>query len=228
MTESRSDDAGPDLAAPARRALVVDYGGVLTTPLDEAMRAWCDGDGVDHEHFRALMATWLREAGTGTNPAYRLERGELTATEFERLLATELRTADGRPLAAEGMLTRMFVGFRAVPAMIDVVRRVRAAGYPTALLSNSWGLDYDRTDWAELFDVTVISGEVGLRKPEPEIYHLTAERLGVPPGECVFVDDLGPNVRAAEQVGMTGIRHVDPARTVAEIEAHFRLDLAVA
>jgi len=224
MTESRSDDTG----AGRRRALVVDYGGVLTTPLDEAMRAWCDGDGVDNEHFRELMATWLREAGAGTNPAYRLERGELTAAEFERLLATELRSVDGRPLTADGMLTRMFVGFRAVPAMLDVVRRVRAAGYPTALLSNSWGLDYDRTEWAELFDVTVISGEVGLRKPEPEIYHLTAERLGVGTGDCVFVDDLGPNVRAAEQVGMTGIRHVDPDRTIAAIETHFRLDLAVA
>lgn len=192
------------------------------------MRAWCDGDGIDSEHFQTLMATWLRETTGSANPAYRLERGELTAAEFEHLLAAELRSVDGRALTAEGLLTRMFVGFRAVPAMVDVVRRVRAAGHKTALLSNSWGLDYDRTDWAELFDVTVISGEVGLRKPEPEIYHLTASLLGVAPADCVFVDDLGPNVRAAEQVGMTGIRHVDPATTVAELETHFRLDLAVA
>jgi len=223
MTESRSDRTP---SSPS--ALIVDYGGVLTTPLDEAMRAWCDGDGIDHDHFRAVMATWLREAGTGTNPAYRLERGELTAAEFERLLASELKSADGRPLTADGMLTRMFVGFRAVPAMADAVRRVRAAGYRTALLSNSWGLDYDRTDWTDLFDVTVISGEVGLRKPEPEIYHLTASRLGVEPGKCVFVDDLGPNVKAAAQLGMIGIRHVDAAQTIAELETHFRLDLAVA
>ena len=223
MTESRS--AG---TPPSPRALVVDYGGVLTSPLDEAMRAWCEGDGIDHEHFRALMATWLREAGAGTNPAFRLERGELTAAEFERLLAAELRSADGRPLTAEGMLTRMFGGFRAVPAMTDVVRRVRAAGYRTALLSNSWGLDYDRADWTELFDVTVISGEVGLRKPEPEIYHLTASRLGVATTECVFVDDLGPNVKAAERLGMVGVRHVSAEHTIAALETHFRLDLAVA
>jgi epoxide hydrolase-like predicted phosphatase len=226
MTEPRSDRV--DDAADGPRALVVDYGGVLTTPLDEAMRAWCDGDGVDHEHFRALMATWLRETGTSANPAYRLERGELTAAEFERLLAGELKAAGGRPLTADGMLRRMFAGFRAVPAMTDVVRRVRAAGHRTALLSNSWGLDYDRTDWDALFDVTVISGEVGLRKPEPEIYLLTAERLGLPPSACVFVDDLGPNVRAAEQVGMVGIRHVGAEQTIKELETHLGLDLAAA
>jgi epoxide hydrolase-like predicted phosphatase len=223
MTESRSEHG-----AASPRALVVDYGGVLTGPLDEAMRAWCEGDGIDNDHFRTLMATWLRDTDPGANPAYRLERGEITGPEFERLLAGELRSNDGRPLTADGMLRRMFDGFQAAPAMVDVVRRVRAAGHPTALLSNSWGLDYDRTDWDRLFDVTVISGEVGLRKPEPEIYLLTAERLGVAPADCVFVDDLGPNVRAAEQVGMTGIRHVDAAQTVAELAAHFRLDMAAA
>jgi putative hydrolase of the HAD superfamily len=223
VTESRSEPADP-----GPRALVVDYGGVLTSPLDEAMRAWCEDDGVDHDHFRALMATWLREAAASPNPAYRLERGELSAAEFEHLLAGELRTADGRPLTAEGMLGRMFAGFQAEVAMVEVVRRVRAAGHRTALLSNSWGLDYDRTDWESLFDVTVISGEVGLRKPEPEIYLLTADRLGVPPEHCVFVDDLGPNVRAAEQVGMTGIRHVSAEQTIAALETHLRLDLAAA
>lgn len=222
MTEPRSDKAHE-----GRRALVVDYGGVLTTPLDEAMRVWCDGDGIDHDHFVELMATWLRATAAG-NPAHRLERGELTGAEFERLLAAELRTADGRPLSADGMLARMFAGFRTAPAMVDVVRRVRAAGHPTALLSNSWGLDYDRADWDALFDITVISGEVGLRKPEPEIYLLTAERLGVPPSACVFVDDLGPNVRAAEQVGMIGIRHVSAGETIAALEAHLELDLAAA
>ena len=223
MTESRSE---PTSSGP--RALVVDYGGVLTSPLDEAMRAWCDGDGVDHEHFRSLMTTWLREASTSTNPAYRLERGELTGEQFERLLAAELRSADGRALTPDGLLARMFAAFRAVPAMVDAVRRVRAAGHRTALLSNSWGLDYDRSDWEQLFDVTVISGEVGLRKPEPEIYLLTAERLGIGPSSCVFVDDLGPNVRAAESVGMTGIRHVTAEQTIAELATHFPLDLAVA
>ena len=225
MTEPRSDGETADRP---KRALVVDYGGVLTTPLDEAMRAWCDGEGIDNEHFRALMATWLREASTSTNPAYRLERGELTGPEFELLLAGELRAADGRTLTPDGMLTRMFAGFRAAPAMVDVVRRVRAAGHPTALLSNSWGLDYDRTDWEQLFDVTVISGEVGLRKPDPDIYRLTAERLGLAPSDCVFVDDLGPNVRAAEQLGMTAIHHVSPEQTIAQLATHFRFDLAAA
>jgi putative hydrolase of the HAD superfamily len=223
VTEPRSEPTFP-----GRRALVVDYGGVLTTPLDDAMRAWCDGDGIDHQHFRDLMTTWLRDHAATGNPAHRLERGELTGAEFERMLAAELRTADGRPLTPDGMLARMFAGFRPEPAMVDVVRRVRAAGHPTALLSNSWGLDYDRADWDRLFDVTVISGEVGLRKPDPEIYTLTADRLGVPPAACVFVDDLGPNVRAAERAGMIGIRHVSAAQTIAALETHLRLDLAAA
>jgi epoxide hydrolase-like predicted phosphatase len=244
VTEPRSDAGSSGRRDVAPPALVVDYGGVLTTPLDQAMRAWCEADGIDHAHFLDLMATWLRGSaatenappnaaanpgpGRAGNPAHRLERGELTGPEFERLLAAELRTAEGRPASAEGMLARMFAGFQVEPAMVDVVRRARAAGHPTALLSNSWGLDYDRTGWGELFDVTVISGEVGLRKPEPEIYLLTADRLGVRPGECVFVDDLGPNVRAAEQVGMVGIRHVTAEQTIAELASHLRVDAAAA
>ena len=101
--------------------------------------------------------------------------------------------------------------------MVGVLRRARAAGLQTALLSNSWANDYPPA-LAELFDVMVISGEVGLRKPDPEIYRLTVARLGVEPGECVFVDDLSPNVRGAAAVGMVGVLHTDPAATVTELE----------
>jgi epoxide hydrolase-like predicted phosphatase len=226
VTEPRSDPAGG-----GPRALIVDYGGVLTSPPDGAMRAWCQTDGVDHEHFAALMAQWFRSSDGSeapTNPAHQLERGELSGPDFEQLLARELRTADGRPVTPAGILTRMFAGFRPAPTMVDVVRRVRAAGHPTALLSNSWGLDYDRAAWGDLFDVTVISGEVGMRKPEPEIYLLTAERLGIPPSACVFVDDLGPNVTGAVKVGMVGVRHVSDEQTVAELEVLLGLSLAAA
>ena len=110
--------------------------------------------------------------------------------------------------------------------MFDVVRRVRAAGLKTALLSNSWGLDYDRDDWHRLFDVTVISGEVGMRKPEPEIYLHTAAALDIAPPQCVFVDDLGPNVKGAVSVGMVGVRHVTARQTIEELEALFGIDLS--
>jgi epoxide hydrolase-like predicted phosphatase len=119
----------------------------------------------------------------------------------------------------------MFAGFRDDEGMMGVVTRAREAGLRTALLSNSWGNEYDRELLGRLFDTVVISGEVGLRKPEPEIYRLTASRLGVEPAQCVFVDDLAPNVRGAVAVGMVGVHHIDTATTVAELEALFEVAL---
>ncbi len=122
-------------------------------------------------------------------------------------------------MPADGLLTRMFSGFSREPGMVSVLRRARAAGLKTALLSNSWGLDYPREDWHELFDVAVVSGEVGMRKPDHDIYRHVAKLLGVPPSACVFVDDLAPNVRGAVEVGMVGIHHRDTATTARELEA---------
>jgi putative hydrolase of the HAD superfamily len=211
------------------RALVVDYGGVLTAPLADAMAQWCAADGIDVEQFREVMKEWLGSQYDATgvgNPLHALERGELAAVEFEAELALRLRSVDGSTVDGSGLLTRMFAGFDAgeVP-MLTALRRARSAGVLTALLSNSWGLDYPRQGWDELFDAVVISGEVGIRKPEPEIYALAARRLGVEPGQCVFVDDLPPNVRGAEAAGMVGVHHVDPERTVVELEALFGLAL---
>lgn len=210
-------------------ALLVDWGGVLTSSLQTTMSSWCEIDGVDLEEFGRVMRDWL---GTSygeearTNPVHALERGEIEVPHFETELATRLRTHDGRPVEAEGLLTRMFAGFQREPAMVDVVRRAHGVGLRTGLLSNSWGLDYPREDWHELFDAVVISGEVGMRKPEPEIYRLAARRLGVEPEECVFVDDLTPNVRGAVEVGMVGVHHVTPEQTVGELEALFGVPLA--
>jgi epoxide hydrolase-like predicted phosphatase len=213
-----ADPSSPEPSPYGLRGLVVDYGGVLTNSLGDAMRDWADEAGVDHGEFGALMREWLAD-GAAENPAHALERGELTDAEFSTALADRLRRADGTPLDADGLLRRMMSGF--VPnssAMVAVVLAARTRGFRTALLSNSWGLDYDRTGWAELFDAVVISGEVGLRKPEPEIYRLAAERLGLAPQECVFVDDLAPNIRGAVQVGMVGVHYVDHDRVVAELE----------
>jgi len=218
---------------PRLQALIVDYGGVLTAPLEQTLQAWYDAEDLEPADVRRVLEEAARPATgpdgqPGVSPVHALERGELDLPEFEQLLADRLRTRAGGRVVADGLLRRMLGGFGEQSEMIRVVRRARASGLRTGLLSNSWGLDYPREAWPEMFDTVVISGEVGLRKPEPEIYLLTADRLGVSPEHCVFVDDLGPNVRAAEQVGMTGIRHVDPARTIAELATHFRLDLAVA
>lgn len=214
----------PDLSA-----LVVDWGGVLTTSLQTTMASWCEADGIDLEEFGRVMREWLGPTygdEARVNPVHALERGELEVPDFEAELGRRLRTHDGRPVESEGLLTRMFAGFQREPGMVDVVRRARESGLRTGLLSNSWGLDYPREGWEELFDAVVISGEVGLRKPEPEIYRLAARRLGVGPEECVFVDDLRPNVRGAVEVGMVGVHHVTTEQTVVELEALFGVPLA--
>jgi epoxide hydrolase-like predicted phosphatase len=206
---------------PDLRGLVVDWGGVLTTDLRSCMAAFCAADGIDHARFESVMRDWLGPAGEASidgNPAHRLERGEVAVADFERALAERLTTPDGRPVEAAGLLGRMFRGFEHDLGMAGVVRRARRAGIRTALCSNSWGNEYPREGWDQLFDAVVISGEVGMRKPEPRIYALTAERLGLRPDECVFVDDLGPNVRGAVAAGMVGVRHVSTEQTTAELE----------
>jgi epoxide hydrolase-like predicted phosphatase len=213
---------------PELKALIVDYGGVLTSPLLDTTGNWLDGDGIDPESFKDAMRDWLGisyGSEAGDSPVHALERGEVEVPDFERRLASQLKTVDGRPVEAEGLLTRMFAGFGHEPAMTEALRHAKAAGLATALLSNSWGLDYPREGWDELFDVVVISGEVGMRKPEARIFQLVAEELGLPPQACAFVDDLAPNIRGAEAVGMVGVHHITPQQTIEELEALFGTNL---
>jgi putative hydrolase of the HAD superfamily len=213
------------------RGLLVDYGGVLTNPLPEFIAGWVKADGIDPERFADLMRRWLGP-DAAHSPVHDLETGRIPAEEFERVLAAELveqLPGDG-PGPAEvdrtaGMLTRMFAGMRVETSMLDVVRSARAAGIRTGLLSNSWGLEYERDGWDTLFDAVVISGEVGLRKPDPEIYALAARRLDLPSEQIVFVDDLRPNVRAAVATGMVGVQHVDVETTASELEILFETSL---
>lgn len=208
----------------ALRALVVDFGGVMTDNLEVAMGTWLATEGIDVGSYLAAMHHFLGpDADVENNPVHALEKGELAVPHFEDQLAPFLRATDGGPVSATDLLSRMFHAFGRADGMHEVVRRVRATGCKTALLSNSWGLDYPREEWPELFDCTVISGEVGLRKPDPEIYELTARQLGVQPQECVMVDDLASNVRGAVAVGMVGVLHQSVEQTVAELEILFGL-----
>lgn len=113
-------------------------------------------------------------------------------------------------------------------AMQDAVAAFRRAGIRTGMLSNSWGAaTYDRARFEELFDVVVISGELGIRKPEPQIYAVAAERMGLAPGELVFVDDLPGNLKPARALGMTTVVHRDAGATVAELEELLGVRVAV-
>ena len=206
------------------RCLIVDYGGVLTNAMTDTYREWVATEGLDTEQVRSAFSTMLA-ADRADNPSHALERGEIDTAEFERRIATGLRRTDGGPVSSQGLLKRMLRGMRTDPRMLGLVRRAKAQGIKTALLSNSWGLGYDRAGWDALFDTVVISGEVGLRKPEPEIYLLVADRLGAKPSECVFVDDLADNVRGAVLTGMVGVHHTDIDQTIVELETLFGIDL---
>jgi epoxide hydrolase-like predicted phosphatase len=211
------------------RGLVVDWGGVLTGDMRTAVESWAEADGVPLDVYVGVMREWMGEpyaAEARLNPIHALERGEMTVPDFEARLAEALTARSGTAFAAEGLLDRLFEHFEHAPDMSGLVRRARAAGLRTGLLSNSWGNDYPRDGWEEMFDVVVISGEVGMRKPEPRIFEHTLELLGLAPRECVFVDDLRSNVEAAVGLGMVGVLHRSYAGTLVELEALFGIPLS--
>jgi len=221
--------AGPPAAAPGAgttlRGLVVDWGGVLTPGLDDAMSRWARADGVAYDHFRDVLRLWVghggEHPGPEPSPVHRLELGETTPAEFERELARELAER-GSPVPAAGLLARMLDGLQALDAsMIGLVRRARDHGLRTALLSNSWGEHYPSELEDGLFDAVVISGRVGMRKPEERIFRHVCDLLELEPAECVFVDDLARNVHAAAAAGMVGVLHRSYPETLFELETLF-------
>ncbi|MDP4675395.1 MAG: HAD family phosphatase [Candidatus Nanopelagicales bacterium] len=209
--------------------LIVDWGGVLTENLKDAVNRWAVADDIDIDAYVAIMRSWLGEDGeieARLNPIHALERGEMQVPHFESRLAEELTLRSGRPVVEQGLLARMFSAFEHSHDMNGLVRRARAAGIRTALLSNSWGEHYPRDLWQDMFDVTVISGEVGMRKPEERIFTHTLELLDLPPTECVFVDDLPHNIRAGAELGLTGVLHTSFAQSQIELSALFGVDLS--
>lgn len=211
------------------RALVVDWGGVLTGSVDSGVQRFLDGESFDLHAYATVMGKWFGEIGrveARLNPIHALERGELSGPDFEERLAREMGEISGVGIESAGLPERMFRHFDHAHEMYALVRRAHEQGIATALLSNSWGNEYPREMWADMFDVVVISGEVGLRKPEPEIFHLTSERLGLKPQQCVFVDDLRHNVEAAATLGWVGVHHRTYTETAAELEALFGIPLA--
>jgi len=204
---------------PIHTALVVDYGGVLTTDIWIAFGEFCDAEGLEPEAVKDLF----RSNPKAMRLLRGLETGELDEATFEPQFAELLGVPE-----SEGLIGRLFGGLGPDHLMIGAVRTARRSGVKTGLITNSWGLGiYDRAP-VDLFDETVISGDVGLHKPQPEIYLLACERLSVAAGDCVFVDDLRENVQGAEAVGMTAILHRDSAATVARLEELLGLPLSAA
>lgn len=199
----------------------------MTNPIAETVNAWLTADGIDRDSYVTVMRRWVAQAYNiehGDNPIHALERGEAPLTDFEQALASELRLLDGSPVPGEGLLARMWAGSRMDESMLELFRRLHETGVPTGLLSNSWGSGYPYELFPDLFDAVVISAEVGMRKPEPRIFLHAAELLGLPPGECVFIDDIEQNITAAEELGFTGVLHTDTPTTAQRVAELLGID----
>ncbi|NYI06187.1 HAD family hydrolase [Allostreptomyces psammosilenae] len=193
-------------------------GGVPGPPLD----AWEFVDAVRRQAGMALGDT------ARIDPVYAYEALASADPSGAAALAVRLlrRASVGGTAApeaaggeAEAAVRWLRAALPALPTMAAVLRRVRAAGHRTALLTNGHGDDYPRAGWAALFDAVVTSGQTGLHKPRPEAYRLVAERLGVPPARCAFVDDSPANVSGARRAGMVGVLYRSLPQTVGELVA---------
>jgi putative hydrolase of the HAD superfamily len=201
-----------------RDILICDFGGVLTTPLQEGFLAYQDEAGVSLEQLGAAMARATEEHGD--HPLFMLERGEITEREFWSRLDRHI--GEGFDLTRLGEL--FFDRLRPNVPMIEFVRDLRGRGVRAALLTNNvreweplWRAKVPEVD--ELFEVIVDSAFVGLRKSDPAIYELTLERLGGAAADrCVFVDDLEPNCDTARDLGMAAVRFESAEQAIPEIE----------
>lgn len=224
MSEGGTGGAGENRGGaedhPPVRAVISDFGGVLTTPLMESFAAYQRRSGITPAALGEAMARILER--TGRHPLHDLERGKVTEADFLRELEAEL----GGGVTLHEFRDTYFEALRPNEEMIGLMRDLRRRGYRMALLTNNvreWEAQWRAKlpDIDRIFEVVVDSAFVGVRKPEPEIYELTVERLGggVRPEECVFVDDVELNCEAARAVGMRAVWFRDYEQAAAELEA---------
>ncbi len=205
--------------APALRAVLWDFGGVFSSsPFDAFAR---------YERERGLPDGLLRRINSinpDDNAWAKLERAEITAQAFDAAFDAEAR-ALGHAVPGSDVLRLLFGEIR--PAMVEALRRCRAV-FRTACITNNFGdlgpgvvsADRERA-WREvtgLFDFVLESSKVGVRKPEPAIYLMACERLGIAPAEAVYLDDLGINLKPAKALGMATIKVTDPDVAIVELE----------
>jgi putative hydrolase of the HAD superfamily len=200
-------------------AVVFDIGGVVQdSPLHAIAR---------YEHERGIEADAINRVvvAAGEQGAWaRLERGELTAQTFVEPFEADCRahgiTVDGGDLMAKIAETSV-----PRPVMLEAIRRIRAAGLRVAALTNNWRTTAPRPRLHAHFDVFVESAVEGLRKPDPRIYALVCERLGVPPSRAAFLDDIGRNLKPARALGMATIKVDEPEQALRELGALLELGL---
>jgi putative hydrolase of the HAD superfamily len=202
-------------------AIISDFGGVLTSPLLGSFQAFSDSSGVSlPELGQAMVAIGLR---LGVNPLFELETGRLSEAQFLGSLATQLSEQLGRTIELDGFGERYFANLEPNQRLIDYMRELRGRGYKLAICTNNvreWEpLWRAMLPVEEIFDVVVDSAFAGTRKPEPRIYELTLERLGVSAGSALLIDDIEINCAAARELGMQAVWFHETAQAIQEIEA---------
>lgn len=206
--------------------LIVDFGGVLTTPLQDSMVAFSEAAGIEFQDL--LRVTLKAYMGEGDPLVVDFETGRLEESEFSLKFAERITRATGVEIDPERLVQRLFGALRLDEGMFDAVAAIRRAGKKTALLSNSWGVSsYPRERLEEVMDVIVISGEVGIRKPDPQIFAHTTEELGLSADQCVFVDDHPGHLEVAQEIGLTTVLHRDAAQSIEELERLFDVKVTV-
>ena len=206
-------------------ALIVDFGGVLTTPLQDSFASFAEEIELELSEFVRLFLKAY--AGEEDSLVTDFETGRMSEEDFSVEFAKRLSEATGKPVEAESLVSRIFARMDIERDMLKAVELTRAAGLKTGLLSNSWGTStYPREILDPLFDTLVISGEVGMRKPDPEIFNLTTGKLGVEPDASIFVDDHPGHLKSAGELGMTTVLHKSPKETIAELESLLNLQLS--
>jgi len=202
------------------RAVISDFGGVLTSPLLDSFLAFQNSSGISLEQLGQAMSAVAER--TGANPLVELETGRMTEAEFLRALEVELSKLLGRAVELHGFGERYFEHLHPNSVLIDYMAALRVRGYRMAICTNNvreWEpLWRAKLPVDEIFEVVVDSAFVGVRKPEPEIYNLTLERLGVDAAEALLVDDIEINCDAARQLGMQAVWFRSTGQAVAEIE----------
>jgi putative hydrolase of the HAD superfamily len=202
------------------RAVIFDLGGVVFPSPFDVFAEYEREHGLPDRFIRGVVA-----ASTDHGAWARLERSELSFDEFAVAFGAECAEAGGTVDAAD-LMRAIGRGFEPRPEMLAAIRTIRAHELKVGALTNNWAPSTTESDTAPhalghlgQFDVVVESAVEGLRKPDPRIYALVCERLGITPAEAVFLDDLGVNLKPARTLGMTTIKVDDPAAALAELSA---------
>jgi epoxide hydrolase-like predicted phosphatase len=202
------------------RAVVSDFGGVLTSPPIESFAAFQDDSGIPLEELGKAMAAI---AADGPNPLFELETGRMTEAAFLDGLGSQLSSQLGRPVQMDGFHDFYFEHLHPNEPMIEYMRSLRDRGYKLAICTNNVREWEER--WRaklpvdEIFDVVVDSAFVGTRKPERRIYEITLERLEVQPAQALIVDDIERNCDGAREAGIMPVWFRSNEQAIAEIES---------